>query len=160
MAENFSAAPRRLIVVLDTNALVRVALAKSPLARVLRCSLERGDFVLLTSGDILNEIGRVLCYPRIAIHHALSEAAIEEFELAVRKAAVVVPGLYVVRKIEADPSDDMFLACALEGDADYIVSEDPHVRDLKTYQGIQIISMAQFSEKLGLSVARPASPQT
>ncbi len=50
---------------------------------------------------------------------------------------------YVVRNIEADPSDDKFLACALEGDADCIVSEDPQLRDLKAYQGIQIVSMAQ-----------------
>ncbi len=47
----------------------------------------------------------------------------------------------------------MFLACALEGDADCIVSEDPHLRDLKMYQGIQIISMAQLYNMLGLSTA-------
>jgi len=42
---------RRLIVVLDTNALVRVALAKSPLARSLRLAFEHGDFILLVSGS-------------------------------------------------------------------------------------------------------------
>ena len=61
-----------------------------------------------------------------------------------------MPGLYAVSKIEADPSDDKFLACALEGAADYIISEDPHLRDLKDYQGIAIIGLEQFSEKLGL----------
>jgi hypothetical protein len=61
-----------------------------------------------------------------------------------------VPGLYAVSKIEADPSDDKFLACALEGAADYIISEDPHLRDLKDYQRIAIIGLEQFSEKLGL----------
>jgi predicted nucleic acid-binding protein len=59
--------------------------------------------------------------------------------------------MYAVRKIEADPSDDKFLACALEGDADYVVGGDAHLRDLKQYQGIQIISLEQFSTKLGLS---------
>ena len=39
---------------------------------------------------------------------------------------------------------------ALEGAADYIISEDPHLRDLKDYQGITIIGLEQFSEKLGL----------
>jgi putative PIN family toxin of toxin-antitoxin system len=148
--------PRRLIVVLDTNALVRVALAKSPLARSLRLALEHGDFILLVSEEILIELGRVLRYARIASRHALTEAVITEFEQAIRTTAVAVPGLYLVSKIEADPSDDKFLACALEGAADCIISEDPHLRDLKTYQGIQIISMAQFAEKLGLSAARPA----
>jgi len=145
------AEPRHLIVVLDTNALVRVALAKSPLARALRFALEEGVFILLTSDEILLELDRVLHYPRIAVHHALTEDIIQEFESVVRSVAVVVPGLYVVRRIEADPDDDKFLACALEGDADYIVSEDPHLRDLKSYQGIAIISLAQFSTRLGLT---------
>jgi putative PIN family toxin of toxin-antitoxin system len=143
--------PRHLAVVLDTNALVRVVLAKSPLARALRFALEEGVFILLTSDEILLELDRVLHYPRIAVHHALTEDTIQEFESVVRSVAVVVPGLYIVRRIEADPDDDKFLACALEGDADYIVSEDPHLRDLKSYQGIAIVSLAQFSTRLGLT---------
>jgi hypothetical protein len=142
--------PRHLVVVLDTNALVRVALAKSPLARALRFAFEEGVFILLTSDEILLELDRVLHYPRIAVHHALTEDTIQEFESVVRDIAVVVPGLYVVKRVEADPDDDKFLACALEGDADCMVSEDPHLRDLKSYQGIAIVSLAQFSTRLGL----------
>ena len=144
------AASRGIIAVLDTNALVRVMLAKSPLARALRDSLERGAFILVTSEEILAELGRVLRYPRIFARHALTDASIQEFEQSIRHIAVSVPGLYAVSKIEADPSDDKFLACALEGAADYIISEDPHLRDLKDYQGIAIIGLEQFSEKLGL----------
>ena len=141
----------RPIVVMDTNALVRVALAKSPLARALRFALERGDFVLLTSADILLELGRVLRYPRIASRHALTEADIQTFDSTLKTIAVTVPGLYVVKRIESDADDDKSLACALEGDADYIVSEDPHLRDLKSYQGIAIISLEQLSTYLGLT---------
>ena len=141
----------RLVVVLDTNVLIRVALAKTRAARAIRVAWEEGHFLLLISEDILTELGLVLRYPRIAERHALTESAIQDFEVSVRSAGVVVPGLYVVRKIEADPSDDKFLACALEGDADFIVSEDPHLRDLKQYQGIRIISLEQFSRELGLT---------
>jgi putative PIN family toxin of toxin-antitoxin system len=147
---NNDAASHGMIAVLDTSALVRVMLAKSPLARALRDCLESGAFILLTSEEILSELARVLRYPRIFARYALTEAAIQEFESSIRGIAVMVPGLYAVSKIEADPSDDKFLACALEGDADCIVSEDPHLRDLKEYQGIQIIGLGQFSEKLGL----------
>lgn len=141
----------KLVAVFDTNVLVRVALAKTRAARAMRVAWEQGDFLSLISEDILEELGRVLRYPRIAERHALTESAIQDFEVSVRSAAVPVPGLYVVRKIEADPSDDKFLACALEGDADFIVSEDPHLRDLKQYQGIRIISLEQFSKELGLT---------
>lgn len=147
---NGGAPPQRAIAVLDTNALVRVMLAKSPLARALRDSLESGAFILLTSEEILSELARVLRYPRILARHALTEAAIQKFERSPRSVAIVVPGLYAVSKIEADHSDDKFLACALEGDADCIVSEDPHLRDLKDYQGIAIVGLEQFSDRLGL----------
>lgn len=148
---NREAIARKLIVVLDTNVLVRVLLAKSPLTRTLRDSLQRSVFILLISDEILLELGRVLRYPRIALRHHLTEANIRDFENTVRSLAVIVPGLYAVSKVEADPSDDKFLACALEGDADYVVSEDPHLRDLKEYQGIAIIGLEQFSQQLGLS---------
>ena len=141
----------KLVAVLDTNALIRVALAKTRAARAIRVAWEDGDFLLLISEDILEELGRVLRYPRIAERHALTGSAIQDFEVSVRSAGVLVPGLYVVRKIEADPSDDKFLACALEGDADFIVSDDPHLHGLKQYQGIRIISLEQFSKKLGLT---------
>jgi hypothetical protein len=35
--------------------------------------------------------------------------------------------------------------------ADYLVSDDPHLRDLKYYHGVQIISLEQFSALLGLT---------
>ena len=141
----------RLVVVFDTNALLRVALAKTALARAMRDAWEQRDFLLVISDEILEELGRVLRYPRIAKRHALTEPVIRHFEVSIRGAAVCVPGMYAVRKIEADPCDDKFLACALEGDADFVVSGNAHLRDLKQYQGIQIISLEQFSTMLGLS---------
>lgn len=125
-------------------------MAKSPRARMMRNAWEQGWFILAVSGEILEELGRVLRYRRIADRYDLSEPIIQDFEAFVQAATVCVPGLYSARRIEADPSDDKFLACALESDADFVVSEDAHLRDLKHYQGIQIISLEQFSDQLGL----------
>jgi uncharacterized protein len=38
----------------------------------------------------------------------------------------------------------MVLACALDGNADYIVSGDSHLTDLREYRGIQIVRPAAF----------------
>ena len=62
--------------------------------------------------------------------------------------AVITQGLYEVKKIRHDPKDNMFLACALEGKADYIVSRDPHLRNIKHFHGIQIIDASTFIEKV------------
>ncbi|MBC2694700.1 MAG: PIN domain-containing protein [Desulfobacteraceae bacterium] len=50
--------------------------------------------------------------------------------------------------ITEDPKDDMFIACALERRADYIVSRDPHLRNIKHFQGIQVIDVTTFIEKV------------
>jgi predicted nucleic acid-binding protein len=47
-----------------------------------------------------------------------------------------------------DPTDDMFLACAMEAKADYIVSRDPHLRNLKHFHGIKIIDVKAFVERV------------
>ena len=50
--------------------------------------------------------------------------------------------------IEKDPKDDKFLHAALEGNADYIVSGDHHLLELKSYEGIKILSPGNFLELL------------
>jgi predicted nucleic acid-binding protein len=53
-----------------------------------------------------------------------------------------------VKKIEAivldDPSDDKFIACAIEGLADAMVSGDRHLLDFGSFNSIQIITPTQL----------------
>ena len=51
-----------------------------------------------------------------------------------------------VSEIKQDPEDNKFLACALEGEAAYIVSGDNHLLKLKHYKGIQIVTARSFLE--------------
>jgi len=46
----------------------------------------------------------------------------------------------------AHEPDNRILECAMEGQADYIISGDKHLLDLKTYQGIKIVTLAEFLE--------------
>jgi len=43
-----------------------------------------------------------------------------------------------------DPKDDHFVACAVEGKADYIVTTDKDLLVLGEYQGIKIIRPDKF----------------
>jgi len=59
--------------------------------------------------------------------------------------AWVVEGKAEIDVIQADPTDNKYLACALEGEADYIVSGDRHLLlDVGLYQGIKIIKAKAF----------------
>jgi len=60
----------------------------------------------------------------------------------------ITTGRYRLQKITDIPSDDMFLSCAMESVADYIVSRDPHLRNLKQYHGIRIIYVNGFVERV------------
>jgi predicted nucleic acid-binding protein len=42
----------------------------------------------------------------------------------------------------------MFLACALDGQADVIVSGDHHLLDLENYRDIPIMTARQFMDQL------------
>lgn len=54
--------------------------------------------------------------------------------------AVIVAPAGIASIVTKDPAADAVLACALAAQADLIVSGDPHLRNLKTYHGIPIIT--------------------
>ena len=57
-----------------------------------------------------------------------------------------MPGKTTVEAVAADPDDNIVLGCALEGRADYIVTGDHHLRAMKTYRKMPILSPAAFLE--------------
>ena len=57
--------------------------------------------------------------------------------------SLVVPG-NVALKVCRDPEDDKFLAAALEGEAQYVVSGDKDLLVLKTYRNIHVVTAAAF----------------
>ena len=132
--------------VVDTSVMVSVAFAKEGLTKELRDMIAEGAFQLVTSREILAELYRVLHYPRILKQFKPSTEELEEFIGMILERAVITKGHYSLRKIKEDPSDDMFLACALEGKADFIVSRDPHLRNLKRFQGVEIVDVKSFVE--------------
>jgi uncharacterized protein len=73
---------------------------------------------------------------------------IAEFLEAIAGFATLTLGVLRLQVITNDPDDDKYLECAVEGQADYIVSGDHHLTDLKTYQGIMIVDPATFIEQM------------
>jgi len=64
------------------------------------------------------------------------------FELTSKGELVGVPG--TLRVVPDDPDDDKFVECALEAQVPKIVSGDRHLLALREYQGIRILSPAEF----------------
>lgn len=134
--------------VIDTSVMLSVAFPKAGLAKELRDMIADGAFTLVTSKELMAELYRVIHYPRILKQFKPSKEDIDEFVGMVMEKALIVRGSYSTKKIADDPTDDMFLACAMEATADYIVSRDPHLRNLKHFHGIKIIDVRAFVERV------------
>jgi uncharacterized protein len=130
--------------VLDANQYVSALLKpQSNPARVIEL-VHAGQMTLLVSPAILDEVRRVLTYPKLKKLHRRSPQEIESFLDKLTKIAVLTPGTLEVSVVKDDPSNDIYLACAVEGKADFIVSGDHHLTELKTFGGIRIVSPAAF----------------
>jgi putative PIN family toxin of toxin-antitoxin system len=49
-----------------------------------------------------------------------------------------------IQTVCRDPDDDAILACALEAKADYLVTGDEDLLELKTFKGIRIVTSRDF----------------
>jgi len=130
-------------VVLDTNVLVSGTITRGGNeAHVLRAWTD-GHFLPVLSPSILEEVRRVLLSEKIRRQQFLSEEQIEELLALIEATALIVSGSRSIR-VCRDPSDDKFLAAALKAKADFIVSGDPDLTDLKGYQEVRIVTPRQF----------------
>ena len=136
-----------ILVVIDTNIFISGFLnPKGKPYAIVDLILEE-KLILLLSPQIMDEIKRVCHYEHII---KLIEKGgktvkdVEQYIDKIRQIALIMLGNLQVNAIENDPSDNMFLACALEGKADYIVSGDSHLLDLKSFQGIKIVPPDEF----------------
>jgi len=139
---------RKLRAVIDTNLFVSGLFAKDSLSAKLQDLWINQEFELITSLEIIKEVSRVLNYPRIKERFRPREEIIRRFFRLIFRKAIISKDIYQTAKIVDDPTDNKFLASALEKKTDYIVSRDPHLRNLKHFHGIQIIDATTFIEKV------------
>lgn len=138
----------KLKAVIDTNVFVSGLFGKDSLSAKLQDLWINEEFELVTSIEILKEVSRVLQYPRIKDRFKPKDETIRRFFRLVFRKAIITKDLYATDRITDDPSDNKFLACALEAKADFIVSRDPHIRNLKQFHGVKIIDVKGFVEKV------------
>jgi putative PIN family toxin of toxin-antitoxin system len=133
-----------LKVVLDANIFVSAVLKPhSDLAKIFE--LVREDKIkLILSEDILSEIRAVLLYPKIKKRHMRTQKEIEEFLNKVSEASLLAQGRMKTDQIKEDPADNKYLSAALEAKADFILSGDHHLKDLKVFEGIRILDPSAF----------------
>lgn len=131
--------------VIDTNLFVSGLFAEEgPTSQLHDLWLDK-KIHLAVSEEILQEIRKTLQKPYFHEMLFVFEGEEEEIiELIREKSQTITHDRYKIDKIKEDPTDNKFLACALETKADYIVSGDNHLLKLKHYHGILIVDAKTF----------------
>ncbi len=131
-------------IVVDANIFASALLKpNSNPAKVIEL-VKQNRVELTISPAIIKEIKRILLYPKIKKYHCKTVQEIDEYFEKLLIFAWVVEGKEIIDIIKDDPTDNKYLACADEGEADYIVSGDHHLLDLGTYKVTKIVKAKAF----------------
>ena len=87
---------------------------------------------------------RVLNYRRISSRLRLTEVERQVLFHELSEKSTVTEGTLDLSGLTRDPKDDTVIACAVEGNADYVVSGDEDILVLERYDTVQMISPVQF----------------
>jgi len=134
-------------VVVDTNVLFSAVLIPgSNPAKILKLA-QLGNIKLIFSPHTLKELQRVLRYPKLVAlmkKRGIKPHVVDNFVKNLVSISMITSGEKKVTAVKEDPADDLFIACAIEGEAKFIISRDHHLRSLKTFQGITILDPTSF----------------
>lgn len=130
---------------IDTNILASGIIAKKEsLPLQIFQAILGGQIVLVTAELLLAELEDVLNRAHmVKLHHLSPERVRQIVKLLTQLSAIIL--IEDIPSVSLDPKDDILFACAVAGQADYIVSGDKkHVLNIGQYQGISTITARQF----------------
>jgi putative PIN family toxin of toxin-antitoxin system len=125
-------------VVFDSNIYISALTLPGGQAEKALFRILDGADTLLISKPILDEVLSILARKFSHDREELSQVAVTLTEMA----EVVKPGHAIT--ILADDPDNRILECAEVGDADYIVTGDKAMLNLKQHRGVRIIPLREY----------------
>jgi putative toxin-antitoxin system toxin component, PIN family len=131
-------------VTVDTNVFVSSVFGGLP-RQVVELWFD-GRITLCLSEPIVTEYQRVLREIG-AVGEAEERALIEAF--ASGEGALYTADPPSIGSVSLDPDDDKFLECALELEAEFVVSGDSDLLELGSYMGIPILTPREFLKQVG-----------
>lgn len=146
--------------VIDTNIWVSSLLNPFGFPARLRTLFEDGDFNIVVSVFMLEELADVLNRPKIKEKFKLEEEDITKllFLLEDRAENVNISGSVTICR---DKDDDIIIETAIKGKAEYLVTRDDDIKfDKKvasflSQHGVTVISLSKFLNLLNKSSSTP-----
>jgi len=127
-----------LRLTLDTNILISSLMTEGTPPDMLFMAWKAERFSLVTSAEQLDELARVLSYPKLKPYINAIEG--RELLTGLQNHALLVDNLPMV-EYSADPADNLILATALKGQCNFLVTGDKKdLLSLKIVEGVSIIT--------------------
>jgi putative PIN family toxin of toxin-antitoxin system len=129
--------------IIDTSVLIRYLIKPSAAIKELIEERWLGDEVqMVTAQDLIAELEGVLkrYYIQTLIRTEEGQALLD----AITQKADILPPLGPVPAYTRDPKDDKFVACALVGDANYLITEDKDMLVLEVVGDVRIVTPYDF----------------
>jgi putative PIN family toxin of toxin-antitoxin system len=127
-------------IVVDTNVLVAAAYNARSASRRIIDAVGEGRVVLIVSPAVLAE------YDFIVARAVRSSAQRSRIAEVIERARVAHP-TSSPRVVPDDPQDDKFLAAALAGEAEVVVTNDRHILELDRYEDVCIMRPGTFARQ-------------
>ena len=135
-------------IVVDTSVLIRYLIRPSAATRALIEVYWLDDEIqVVTAPELIEELEGVLSrdYIQELVQPEEGQALLD----AILLKAEILPSLGAVPAYTRDSKDDKFIACALVGDARYVVTVDKDLLALETLEHIRIVTPEELIGKIG-----------
>ncbi len=142
-------------IVFDTNVLARAHQQAHGPARRALVQVACGTDVLILSPYLLQELGRILTYPKLQKRSRLSPPDIADYLEYLARVSTLVDPVPVPANLLRDQTDEPVLGTALAGKADAICTLDAHffdeeVRQFTATKGIRVLTDIELLHALGI----------
>ena len=129
-------------VVIDTNTVISAPLSKDGNPAKIFELLLLEEINNFTSDDITQEVREV--FNREKIKTKLSQDKINFVINNFKKFSKLVKPINKLDVIKEDVDDNKILECAETANVDYVVTGDKHLKKLRNYKNIRIVSPKEF----------------
>ncbi len=135
--------------VLDANVFISALIRPTgPPGQILDRWIKERSFALIASPAIVDELRRAAHDDRVKRYMPLTPQEVEAWISSIQLTAEQVRPERSVRAVAADPDDDKYIDAAIQGDADFVVSGDRHLLELRELEGVRIVTPRAFLEKI------------
>lgn len=126
-------------IVIDTNNLISALGWEGNSREIVRKAVD-SEFSLFISLKQMSEIERVMNYPKFRF---TEEQKMQFLEILMGTANIIYTGTKL-DIIKDDPDDNLILECAVECDADFIITGDKHLLKLQQFRAIRVVTAREF----------------